>query len=64
MIAKVNFAGGNNAQNFELFTPKDNFRRIISIPQKETIKLAALTVDPNELTLRRITLWLSENNYL
>lgn len=64
LVAKVNFAGGNNAQNFELFTPKDNQRRVISIPQKEVVKGLASAVDPNELTLRRVVKWLVDNNYL
>lgn len=64
LVAKVNFAGGNNAQNFELFTPKDNQRRVVSIPQTEVVKFLASAVDPNELTLKRVVKWLVENNYL
>lgn len=64
LIAKVNFAGGNNAQNFELFTPKDNSKRIVSIPQKDIIKMYASSVDPNESTLKRIALWLIDKNYM
>lgn len=64
LIAKVNFAGGNNAQNFELFTPKDNQKRIINIKQAETIKFSANTVDPNYHTLKRITAVLVERGYL
>lgn len=64
LIAKVNFTGGNNAQNSELYTPKDNQKRIVSIPQKEKVEFYKSTVDPNALTLKRITLWLIEKNYL
>lgn len=64
MIAKVNFAGGNNAQNFELFTPKDNQKRIVNIPTKETVKFSANTVDPNFHTLKRVVAVLVEKGYL
>ncbi len=64
LVAKVSFAGGNNAQNFLLFTPKDNQNRTVAIPQAEKVKFLASDVDPNYLTLKRITSWLVENNYL
>lgn len=64
MIAKVSFAGGNNAQNFDLFTARDNVRKIIKIPQSEVVNHHTSTVDPNALTLKRITAWLIENNIL
>jgi hypothetical protein len=64
MVAKISFAGGNNAQNFELFTAKDKVRKIVSIPQKDNVKFLSSAVDPNALTLKRITAWLVQNNYL
>lgn len=64
LVAKVNFAGGNNAQNFELFSAKDNVRKVISIPQKDNVKFLSSAVDPNALTLKRITAWLVQNGYL
>lgn len=64
MIARVSFAGGNNAQNFELFTARDNVRKVVSIPQKEKVDFHTSAIDPNALTLKRITAWLVENNYL
>lgn len=64
MVAKVSFAGGNNAQNFELFTTKDKVRKVVSIPQKEQVKFLSSAVDPNALTLKRITAWLVQNGYL
>lgn len=64
LIAKVGFAGGNNAQNFELFTPKDNQTRMVSSPEKHTVKFLASSIDANELTLKRISKWLVDNNYL
>ena len=63
MVAKVSFAGGNNAQNFELFTASDKVRKVISIPQKDKVNSIS-SVDPNALTLKRITAWLVQNNYL
>ncbi|MCJ8153561.1 hypothetical protein MKJ01_07260 [Chryseobacterium sp. SSA4.19] len=63
LVAKVSFAGGNNAQNFELFSAKDNVRKVVAIPQKD--KMGSIsTVDPNSLTLKRIAVWLVENGYL
>lgn len=64
LVAKVNFAGGNNAQNFELFSAKDNVRKVVSIPQKDNVKFLSSAVDPNALTLKRITAWLVQNGYL
>lgn len=64
LIAKLGFTGGNNAQNFELFTPKDNQKRVVPIPQKDKITMSASTVDNNYLTLKRITQWLVEAGYL
>lgn len=64
LVAKVNFSGGNNAQNFVLFTPKDDQNRVVSIPQKEVVKGSASDVDVNFLTLKRVTQWLVEHNYL
>ena len=64
MVAKVSFVGENNAQNFEVFTARDKIRNVISIPQKEKVAHHTSVVDPNALTLKRITAWLVENNYL
>lgn len=64
LVARLSFAGGNNAQNFEVFTPKDNLKRVVNIPQKETIKFSASVVDANYFTLKRVTKWLVDNNYL
>ncbi|MBK1898150.1 hypothetical protein [Chryseobacterium paridis] len=64
MVAKVSFAGGNNAQNFELFTARDKVRKVVSIPQKDKVSSLSSVIDPNLLTLKRITAWLVQNNYL
>jgi hypothetical protein len=63
-IAKLSFTGGNNAQNMEIFTAKDNLKRIIPMPQKEVIKFSASAIDANHFTLKRITQWLVDNQYL
>lgn len=63
-IASVSFAGGNNAQNMELFTAKDNLKRIVPIPQKEKIIVADISIDKHQFTLKRIAEWLVKNNYL
>jgi hypothetical protein len=64
LIAKVAFAGGNNAQNFELFTSKDNQKRVVPIPQKDKILAASAGIDKNQFTLNRIAKWLVDNQYL
>jgi len=64
MVAKVSFAGGNNAQNFELFTARDSVRKVVQIPQKDKVGSVSSSIDPNLLTLKRITAWLVQNNYL
>lgn len=64
IIAKISFAGGNNAQNMELFTAKDNLKRTVPIPQKEKILAADVSIDKNQFTLKRIAQWLVDNQYL
>jgi hypothetical protein len=64
IIARVSFTGGNNAQNMELFTAKDNIKRVVSIPQKENIIIADASIDRNQFTLKRIAKWLVDNSYL
>ena len=64
IIAKVSFAGGNNAQNMELFTAKDNLKRTVPIPQQEKILLADASIDKNQFTIKRIAKWLVDNQYL
>lgn len=64
VIAKVSFAGGNNAQNFECFTSKDNQKRVVLIPQENKILAASASIDKNQMTIQRIGKWLVENRYL
>jgi hypothetical protein len=64
VLAKVSFTGGNNAQNMELFTTKDNHKRTVPIPQQDKILAADVSIDKNFFTLRRIVKWLVDNQYL
>lgn len=64
IVAKISFTGGNNAQNMELFTSKDNLKRTVAIPQQEKIIVADASIDKNQFTLKRIAKWLSDNQYL
>lgn len=64
VIAKVSFTGGNNAQNMEVFTAKDNQKRTVPIPQKDKILLADASIDKNQFTLKRVAQWLIDNQYL
>ena len=64
IIAKISFTGGNNVQNFEAFTLKDNQRRVVPIPTNETIKWGDASIDKNQFGLKRIVKWLVDNGYL
>jgi hypothetical protein len=63
-IASVNFAGGNNAQNCEMHTLKDNSVRNVAITTNETITASMSSIDRNQWVLQRITKWLFANAYL
>jgi len=64
IIAKVTFTGGNNAQNFEVFTAKDSQKRVVSIATGDKIIAASAGIDKNWITLKKIVKWLVENQYL
>lgn len=64
MIAKVTFTGGNNAQNCEMFTLKDNLKRIVPIASADKIEFSASSIDRNQWVLERIVKWLVANQYL
>jgi hypothetical protein len=64
MIAKVSFTGGNNAQNREIFTAKDNLKRAVPIPQKDKILAASEGIDKYQFSVQRIAKWLVDNQYL
>lgn len=64
VIVKIAFAGGNNAQNFELFTAKDNRKRVVPIPTDNKILAASMNIDKNQFALKRIVQWLVDNQYL
>jgi len=63
-IATVHFTGGNNAQNCEMHTMKDNSERTVAITTTETITMSASSIDRNQWVLERITKWLIANQYL
>lgn len=63
-IATVNFTGGNNAQNCDMRTLKDNMVRNVPIATKETITASMSSIDRNQWVLERITRWLVANAYL
>lgn len=63
-IATVNFAGGNNAQNCEMHTLKDNSVRNVAITTDETISMSMSSIDRNQWVLERITKWMVANGYL
>lgn len=64
IIAKVSFAGGNNAQNMEVFTAKDNLKRIVPMIEKDKLIVADASIDKNQFMLKRVVKWLVDNNYL
>ena len=63
-IAKISFAGGNNAQNMEVFTAKDNNKRIVPMPEKDKIIVADTSIDKNQFMLKRVAKWLIDYQYL
>ena len=64
LIATVSFTGGNNAQNCDMHTPKDNQKRVVPIPSAEKVGMLASSIDRNQIVLERITKWLVANQYL
>jgi hypothetical protein len=63
-VVKISFTGGNNAQNFEVYTVKDNQRRVVPIPTKDKVILASTPSDRNEIALGRILQWMVAKGYL
>ncbi|MDO3625320.1 hypothetical protein [Mucilaginibacter sp. BT774] len=63
-VVKVSFTGGNNAQNFEVYTVKDNDRRIVSLPTKDKVIMASTPANRNEIALGRILRWMVAKGYL
>jgi hypothetical protein len=63
-LADISFVGGNNAQQFELFTHKEKNRRLVAIPQKDKILAADQSIDKNYFTLKRVVKWLVDNQIL
>lgn len=63
-IATVSFTGGNNAQNCEMHTLKDNSKRNVPITTEDKITISASSIDRNQWVLERITKWLVANQYL
>lgn len=64
IVAKLSFAGGNNTQNMELFTSKDNLKRVVPLPTKDKIIVGDARIDKNQFALKRIVKWLVDNQYL
>jgi hypothetical protein len=64
IIAKVSFTGGNNMQNFEIFTAKDNLKRVVPLNTKDKIIFADSSIDKNQFALKRIAQWLIDYQYL
>lgn len=64
IIARVSFTGGNNAQNFELFTAKDNLKRVVPSPQTEKIIATGAGIDKNWMTVLRVAKWLVDKQYM
>ncbi len=63
-IAKLSFAGGNNAQNMEMFTAKDNLKRVVPMIDKDKIIVGDASIDKNQFMLKRVVKWLVDNQYL
>ena len=63
-LADISFRGGNNAQEFNLYTYKDKYNQIIGIPQKDKILAADESIDKNYFSLKRIVKWMVDNQVL
>lgn len=64
LIAKVSFTGGNDAQNVDVYTAKDNYKRIVPFPKEGKTIAASASVEKYWMTMRRIGRWLAEKNYM
>lgn len=64
VVASVSFSGGNNAQQCQLHTMKDNNDRLVGIPSKDHVTNSSGTYDRNDIVLMRIIKWLVANQYL
>lgn len=64
IVAKLSFAGGNNMQNMEVFTSKDNLKRVVPLPTKDKIIIGDASIDQNQFALKRVVKWLVDNRYL
>jgi hypothetical protein len=64
MVARISFAGKNNAQNFDVYTPKDNNHRNVPLHTKDHVIVASTPADRNQIALGRILDWLVSNGYL
>jgi hypothetical protein len=65
VVARVNFTGGINAQNFVVTTYKDKATTRIDIPTQGKYSISQQPgVDRNEMALVRIADWLAKNWYL
>lgn len=64
LIAKVQFTNGNNSQDCEMQTFKDNLKRKVQVPSSETVDVLITSGDRNEVVLKRIIKWMVANGYL
>lgn len=64
VIARINFTGKNNAQDFDVYTPSDNRHRNVPLHTKDHTIIASTPADRNQIALGRILNWLVENGYL
>jgi hypothetical protein len=64
LVAKIKFTGRNNAQNFDVYTPKDNAHRIIPLHTADHVIASSNTADRNDVALLRIVKWLVSQGYL
>jgi hypothetical protein len=63
-LADITIVGGNNAEEFFLYTYKDKYKRVVGIPTRDKILAADVSVDKNHFTLKRVVKWLVDNQIL
>lgn len=63
-LADITIVGGNNAQEFFLYTYKDKYKRVVGIPTRDKILAADISIDKNYFTLKRVVKWFVDNQIL
>lgn len=64
LVAKIWFTNGNNSQECDLHTSKDNLKRKIATATNDKTEIYITSGDRNELMIKRVLKWLIANGYM